>query len=67
VDIMKYLNKNYPDSVLNNKIRILYSQKQEINNSKLSQDEKFAKMKEIDKQINKLWRESNIEDLKGVN
>ena len=64
---MKYLNKNYPDSVLNNKIRILYSQKQEINNSKLSQDEKFAKMKEIDKQINKLWRESNIEDLKGVN
>ena len=60
---MKYLNKNFKNSKLNIKLRELYKKKQEINNSKLNSDLKKNKMKEIDKEINKAWREMSIIDL----
>lgn len=60
---MKYLNKNFPNCKLNKMLRILYRDKQIINNSKLTEEEKKVKMKEIDREINKLWREFTYKDL----
>ena len=48
---MKYLNKNFPNCKLNKMLRILYRDKQVINNSKLPEEEKKVKMKEIDREI----------------
>lgn len=63
---MKYLNKNSPNCKLNIKLRKLYKEKQEINNSKLTNEEKKAKMKDIDRQILKLWRDSTVKDIIDV-
>lgn len=59
---MKHLNKNFSTCKLNKILRELYNNKQTINNSKLSEEEKILKMREIDKLINKSWRESTSED-----
>lgn len=66
-DVVKYLNKNRPDYKLNKALRELYNNKQTINNSKLKEEVKQTKMKGIDKQINKLWRESTYKDLEDLN
>lgn len=61
---MKYLNKNFPNCKLNRTLRELYNNKQVINNSKLPEEEKRIKMKEIDNQIHRLWINHTYEDLK---
>lgn len=56
---MKYLNKNYKYSELNNKLRRLYYVKQLINNEIPDRfPEKSIMMKLCDKLINKYWRAS---------
>ena len=53
---MKKLNKFYPMSPLNLKLREVYDIKQKINNSQMSDDAKTIIMKECDRQINQFWR-----------
>lgn len=53
---MKYLNKNFPNSPLNKKIRFLYHVKQEINNSPIGDPAKYVMMWYCDCEINRCWR-----------
>lgn len=57
---MKKLNKNFPNSPLNRKLRDLYYIKQLINNSNLTEKQKKEEMNAIDKIINECWRYSYL-------
>ena len=52
---MKYLNKNFPNSPLNKKLRKIYDVKQAINNSKLDETFKRKLMKYCDNEIHMCW------------
>ena len=56
---MKYLNKNFPNSPLNKKLREIYKIKQEINNSKLENVFKDKMMKACDNEIHRCWELSH--------
>lgn len=61
---MKYLNKNFPNSPLNKKLRKIYNLKQEINNSKLEPKFKEKMMKACDNEIHACW-ELSLRGIKG--
>lgn len=53
---MKYLNKNFKDCPLNQKIQGWYKQKQRINNSKMELRLKKMLMRQCDLEIDRCWR-----------
>ena len=61
---MKRLNKNFPNSPLNKKLRKIYDMKQAINNSKLDKKFKEQMMRACDKEIHMCW-ELSYRGVKG--
>ena len=53
---MKYLNKNFKDCPLNQKIQGWYKNKQRINNSKIDDSFKRMLMRQCDLEIDRCWR-----------
>lgn len=55
---MKRLNRDFPTSPLNMKVRSCYNVKQAVNNSKMDESLKNEMMRLCDCEINRCWRNS---------